>query len=110
MNGFVVIKNDMFKIASRLKEIDKNYLLVRNVVKNRFELWYNACIPKLELVFKNKTIDKRMIDYVNKTKIENIDRIIKKMDEENQKIREKEIKRQKDECLDRMYEVIKYAD
>ena len=110
MNKFIVIKNDLFDIANRLKKIDKNYLLVRNVIKNRFELWYNACVPKLELVFKTKTIDKRMLDFVNDTKVQYVEKLIKQMDDMNEKIKEKEIKRVKEDSIDRIKEVLKYEN
>ena len=110
MEKFEIILEDTFNIAKRLKQIDKNYLLIRNKKKNRFELWYNSCVPKLELVFKFNKVDKRMIDYVNQTRIENIDKIIKQMDKENEKIRQRQINNAKNECLDRMSEVIKYVD
>lgn len=108
MEGLEIIKNDLFNIANRLKEIDKNYFLVRNKIKKRFELWYNMAFPKRELIFKTKQIDSRMIDYVNETRIQNIDKIIKEMDKENEKLKEKEIKNAKNECLDRVSEVLKY--
>ena len=110
MNKFVVIKNDLFNIANRLKKIDKNYLLVRNVIKNRFELWYNSCLPKLELVFKTKTIDKRMLDFVNETKVQHVEKLIKEMDCMNEKLKEKEIKRVKEDGIDKIKEVIKYEN
>lgn len=110
MENFVEIKNDLFNIASRLKQIDKHYILVRNLIKKRFELWYDACIPHLELVFKNNKIDSRMIDFVNETRIQNLDKIIKQMDEMNEKIKEKEISKAKDECVDKLSEVIKYVN
>ena len=110
MKKFEVIENDLFNIANRLKLIDKNYLLVRNKLKKRFELWYNSCVPRQELVFKTNRIDKRMIDFVNETRIQNIDKIIKEIDEKNEKLRQKEINNAKNDCLDRMREVIKYVD
>ncbi len=110
MEKFELVLNDTFNIAKRLKQIDKNYLLVRNKKKKRFELWYNTCIPKLELVFKFNKIDNRMIDYVNQTRIENLEKIIKQMDIENEKIKQKQIKNAKEECLDRISEVVKYVN
>lgn len=110
MEKFEIIENDLFNISNRLKQIDKNYLLVRNKLKKRFELWYNSCVPRLELVFKTNRIDKRMIDFVNSTRIENIDKIIKEMDKTNEKIRLKEIENKKNECFDKMSEVIKYVN
>lgn len=108
MESLEIIKDDMFEIAKRLKSINKNYVLVRNKKLNRFELHFLRPILSLEAVFPYKSIDKRMVDYVNKYKKENIDKIIKQIDENNEKITEKNNKTFKQDYIDKIKEDLKY--
>ncbi len=104
---FEIITNDLFNIAKRLKKIDKNYLLVRNKEKHRFELWYNSSFMHRELVFKFDKIDARMLDYVNQSRVEFIDKLIKNIDENNEKIKNNQIEKFKNDSLDKIREEIK---
>lgn len=106
-SGLKIIKEDTFNVVKRLKQINPNYELVYNTKLQRFELYTNN-LKNLELVFSQTKIDKRMIDYVQKTRIENIDKLIKQIDEENAKLEMQNDKTLKNEAIDKIKEVIEY--
>ena len=93
----IEIKNDMFDICNRLKNIDSTYFILYDKTKGKYELHssaqkctYCATIPYTKL-------DKRTIDFALKTRRENISKLIFEMEENNKKLEEKEI----DNVLDR---------
>lgn len=95
MNG--IIRNDCFNIAKRLKSIDKNYYIVFNKKLSRFEIHYKRLLNSLELILPFERLDKRTLDYVLRTRIENREKLIKEIDEYNEKLEKKkniEIKEQ----------------
>lgn len=96
------ISTDNLFVTNRLKEIDKNYYVVFNTKKNRYEIHskrqadntFCVSLPFLEL-------DERTIDYVYQTRVENIEEIIKKIEKNNKKIESKN----KKEILNKIEEV-----
>lgn len=94
-NNLILIDNDCYFIAQRLKEIDESYFIVFNLFKRVYEVHsknqqknsYCFTIPYL-------TLDDRTIDFAIKTRKENIDKILKEIDENNNKVYKKNIKEQ----------------
>ena len=100
----IEIKNDVFDIVSRLKEIDKNYYVVFNCTKQRLEVHNSAQhTSTLACVVPSRTLDARTIAHVNKTKRENIDRLIKEMDEQNEKLEKQNVKASIDNAFAKMF-------
>jgi len=83
----MLIKNDVFDIASRLKEIDNSYYIIFNPEKKRFEV-HSSEIGKSSLCFvvPFDRLDKRTIDYALKTRVQNIKKLEKEIEENNKKI------------------------
>lgn len=75
---------DVYDISNRIKEIDKDYYIVYNTQKGKFELHnssqgnttYCLTIPYSEL-------DERTLKYAMQTKSENIEKILQNIDNEN---------------------------
>lgn len=84
----IKLMHDVFNISKRIKEIDKYYYIVFNTLAKKFEVHNSMQIGSsfcLTLPFDE--LDERTIDYVYKTKSENIDKILEQIEKEN-KLRE----------------------
>ena len=74
------IKEDLFDIAHRLREIDSRYRVYRNLKLNRFEIHANGV---LQLAAPFDSLDARTLELVRSTRVENADRLIKDMEVRN---------------------------
>ena len=82
------IKNDVFGIGKRLREIDADYFVVYNGGLRRYEVHHRRQRDTLALVVPYASLDARTVALALKTRRENIDRLIKEMDAANQKLEE----------------------
>ncbi len=76
------IINDLYDIASRIKEIDKRYEIYFETELQKFTLWANG---KRQVVFPYDTLDVRAIEYTYATRVENVDKLIEEIDKKNEK-------------------------
>ena len=85
----IKIESDLYNICTRLKSIDKNYFILYDKTKKKFEI-HNSSQPFSSycLTIPYDKLDKRTIDYVLKTKNENFDKILKEIELSNKKIEE----------------------
>ena len=81
MHGLIPIEKDVFSIADRLKEIDERYVLFRNVISHRFEVYVGEA---LQFVVPFQKLDSRTVEYARKTRIERVDKIVQEMDKQNE--------------------------
>lgn len=82
------IYNDVYNIAKRIKEIDRYYYLVLNTSKNKFEVHNsNQQGSTYCLTLPFNELDERTLNYINKTKSCNIEKILNEI-ENNNKVRE----------------------
>ena len=96
MKKYYLVTNDVFFVADRIKDIDKNYFIVFNAIKQKFEVHnlmqlggsYCFTIPY-------DSLDERTIEYTLKTRRENIDKIIQELDLENEKLQKNNFKQAK---------------
>lgn len=94
---------DVYNISNRLKYIDKDYFVVYDTSKNKFEIHNkNQVGSSYCLTLPYSCLDERTIDYVLQTKSENIERILQTIDNEN-KIKESA---EKSSALSNAYELI----
>jgi len=80
----VEVRTDVYFIAERLCEIDKSYFTVYNTITQKFEIHNKEQQENtycLSIPFK--TLDYRTLELVQKTKIENINKIIEEIDKSN---------------------------
>lgn len=101
--GLVVIECDLFDIALRLKEIDAGYVLVRNVIKNRFEIYKDGAI---QVVSPFPKLDARLIEHVRATRVENAFRLLKELDSNNERRETEAEKNAANRTRERVREVI----
>ncbi|MDE6060736.1 MAG: hypothetical protein K2G31_04635 [Clostridia bacterium] len=77
------IKEDLFDIARRLREIDERYVLYRNLRLNRFEIHANGA---LQIVVPFAELDARTLELARSTRLEYADRLMRRLDEENDRL------------------------
>ncbi len=80
----IQIENDVCNISKRIKNIDRNYYVVFNTSKNRFEVHNSSQIDSsycLSLPFTQ--LDERTLFYVRKTQSSNIDEILEELENNN---------------------------
>ena len=80
----IQIITDVYNISKRIKQIDKNYYIVFNTSKQKFEVHNsNQRGSTYCLTVPYNFLDERTLKLVEATKSENIERILNKIDNEN---------------------------
>ena len=77
------VENDLFDIASRLKEIDENYVVFRNKKLHRFEIHAHGV---LQIAVPFDRLDARTLALARETRLENMARLIARIDKENERL------------------------
>ena len=86
----IEIKNDVYFILERLKEIDRNYQIFFNTKRRVFEIHSKGQIGgSYCLTVPYKTLDSRTVELVNKTKRENSKKLFEEIEKENRKLEAK---------------------
>lgn len=106
----IKIESDVFNIINRIKEIDENYYIVYNTNSKKFEVHNSGNVNSYCLTIPYKNLDVRTIELIHKTAIRNYDKVIKQMDEENERLQEKEINKAKEINDYKIREVLKYSN
>ncbi len=78
----MVVTNDVFDIARRVKEIDKSYRIIFDNRVAKFKL-YGDPNNSYILTLPFSRLDARTVEYVRQTRIERIDAIIAEIDASN---------------------------
>ena len=77
------IYNDLYDVCDRVKEIHPDYEIYYDTTGKRYEVFAKG---KLQVVCPYEKLDARLIDYLYKTRIERLDKILKEIDDQNLKI------------------------
>ena len=91
------INNDLFDIASRVKEIDPRYEIYFETESQKFTLWAEG---KRQLTLPFENLDERALVYTRKTRIENMEEVIKEIDSGNEKHEKDRLVRVQDKIED----------
>ena len=106
----IIINNDLYNISNRIKLIDKDYFIVYNFQNNKFEIHnYKNAKNTYSLTIPYSVLDNRTIDYVQKTHISNIDKILNEMENNNQKLLLSSKNKMKDMITYKAQDIYKYA-
>lgn len=90
----IKIRNDLFDVEKRVKEIDKNYEIYFDTDLQKFVLYaFNV----RQTVFPFDELDCRAIDYVYKTRVSRAENLLDEIDKENTERERASIKKAKDE-------------
>lgn len=84
------IVDDALGIVNQIKNIDSNYQVFRNHKQHRFEVTKNYGLNrKVEIVW-DKPLDFRLVKKVFITRKENVEKLLKEIEEQNEKLKKQE--------------------
>ena len=105
MKRLFEICDDCLGVVERLKQRDKDYVLMRNADRGVFELHNLAQRGNSYcLSFAYEQIDERMIVDVLRTRVENSDALFREMEAENRKNQERQIKQILNDFEEKIYD------
>ena len=90
------INHDLFDISKRLKSIDRRYALFFNRKKNRYEIYANGA---MQMALPFERLDARALNYARKTRLENLEKIIAEIEEENARLEIEKASKARDKIL-----------
>ena len=90
------INHDLFDISKRLKSIDRRYDLFFNRKKNRYEIYANGA---MQMALPFERLDARTLTYARKTRLENLEKIIAEIEEENARLEIQKNRETRDKIL-----------
>lgn len=105
----VKIESDVFDITQRIKEIDDGYFIMFNVNSKKFEIHNKNTKNGYCLTVPYCQLDNRTIELIHKTHIKNYDKIVKSLDEDNEKLNNKQIEKLKEINDYKVREILKYS-
>ena len=99
----ILVKSDTYNVCNRIKKFDSSYRLVFDTVSNMYEIYSTNLHSVVELIsgvplsyvlkIPYQQLDERTIKCLYETSTNNIERIIKDIESNNQKIeRESDVK------------------
>lgn len=94
----IKIKNDLYDIASRLKEIDERYGIVFDTDTQSFEVTADEK-NVLKLPFNN--LDERTVRHVYYTRFDNAENVLADIERDNENLKKEALKKARDETEDR---------
>ena len=106
----IKIFHDVFDICDRIKEIDDGYFIVFNTSSNQYEIHNFKQKVTTFCISCPNGLDSRVITKLRKTRVENIDKVLKEIEESNKKIEENIKNKQKDESEYKLREMFDYAN
>ncbi len=103
----IEVKNDLYDISWRVKEINSGYKIVWDTDKQKYLVMHSG---KVQLTLPFKVLDKRTIDYIIMTRVDNLEKLCKNIDKDNQKKREHALKEGYDKFENRMSKRLREAE
>jgi len=86
------LSHDVYDISNRVKEIDRDYYIVYDTFRRKYEVHNSSQIGSSYcLTSPYEDLDFRTLTYIHKTKVSNIDEILSSIDRENE-LRDSEAK------------------
>ncbi|MBQ9716071.1 MAG: hypothetical protein IJV77_06660 [Clostridia bacterium] len=108
MTAKIVIKNDVFDIAQRIKEIDNDYFVVYDKKLCRFEVHNKRQKPDtLCLVLPYDTLDCRAIEKVLSTRVQYIANKLDEIDKHNEKLQKDSQRQMVQQRLEECHEILR---
>ncbi len=106
----IKIEDDLFDISKRLKEVDDTYFVVYDTGKRCFEVHSTMQVKNTFCFVVGSRLTYYAIAKAQKTKINRLKTLIKKVEEDNLKVEEKNNEILKNYIKDKLSAHIKYAD
>lgn len=98
------IESDCLEIVKRIKEIDGDYFVVRNLDRDVFELHCHGQGQSTYCLTLPEVLDERAVDLVLKTRIQNFDELIAEAEKENEILEKKQEKQVLDDFKEQLYD------
>lgn len=98
------IESDCLDIIKRIKEIDKDYFVMFNPNKNKFELHNRAQKYSYCLTFPFSQLDERAYLLTLKTRVQNSDLLFQEMEKENKLLEQRKIKSVLNDFKEKIYD------
>ncbi len=83
LNGYVLVKDDLYHISKRLKEVDSDYELYFNRARCRFEIHAKGA---LQVAVPFDRLDARTIRLARETRVENARKLLLEMEKNNARL------------------------
>lgn len=80
---YQIVTSDLFNISNRLKSIDKNYFVLFNAKRKKFEVHYKRPSNTYELTVPFDVLDARTVQLVQKTRVQNNQKIFDEIERSN---------------------------
>ena len=93
----IKIKDDLYDIAARIKEIDPHYEIFFETELQKFTLWAKGA---RQVVFPYENLDQRALVYAAETRVEHLDELVKKIDDNNERYQEERTNKVRDKIED----------
>ena len=95
MKNLLIIEGDTFFINERLKEIDRDYYVVFNLEKQKYEVHvHGQAGNSYAFTLPFDSLDERALLFAQKTRIANMDKILEEIERDNEQSYERLIKQQ----------------
>lgn len=107
MDCLVCIENDLYDIASRVKEIDEDYYVVYNLKRQGYEIHHKKSRPTLSIVV-GKELDQRVLNKLRETRIVRLNEIIDDIEKTNERIEQEKQKSLSDEARYKAKQICNY--
>lgn len=91
----VSVKDDLFHIAKRLRQIDSRYRVYFNRKYNRFEIHAQGA---MQIALPFDRLDERSVEYVRKTRVENLEKLMREIEADNERAE----KQKQDELIEQV--------
>ena len=91
----VSVKDDLFHIARRLRQIDSRYRVYFNRKYKRFEIHSQGA---MQIALPFDRLDERSVEYVRKTRVENLEKLMREIEADNERAE----KQKQDELIEQV--------
>ncbi len=106
--ALIKIKNDAFNIAERIKKLNPYYFVVYNTKNDKFEV-HNSKQTNTFCITCENGLNYSVIQKLRKTNIENIEKILREIESNNEKLEQERKRVLKDEVSFKAKEMFNYA-
>lgn len=107
--ALIQVFEDVFDISRRVKEINDGYFVVYNTKRERYEVHNKLQKGSTFCITCENGLNYSVITKLRKTRIENIDRIIREIDESNKATEQENSRMINDEATFKLKEMFDYA-
>lgn len=110
INRRIMIENDLFDIANRLKAIDDGYYVLYDRLLKRYEIHNDKSRDSLQLILPYSSLDARTVRHVAATQVVDPSRFINEIDEYNNRLETSKIATSMDIIGHKVKSLVEYEE